>query len=238
MHVQCARLREQWQRRSGALFGHRLLMDTVVPGGVGRDLDAGAADTLRADHRELREAVAPLFEILGDHPSLEDRLLTTGCLDQEDACALGCTGYVAKASGLGFDVRHDQPYAPYDGLEVAVPVLEEGDVAARVQVRAQELLASLDLMDRLLGQMPTGPVQAPLPSPPADAEGLGIVEGWRGEILTYVRFGTGGGIERFFPRDPSWFLWPALERLIHGNIVPDFPVCNKSVNGSYSGHDL
>jgi Ni,Fe-hydrogenase III large subunit len=68
--------------------------------------------------------------------------------------------------------------------------------------------------------------------------GLGLVEGWRGEVLTFVRFGTEGRIARFFPRDPSWFAWPALERLIMGNIVPDFPVCNKSVNGSYSGEDL
>ena len=74
--------------------------------------------------------------------------------------------------------------------------------------------------------------------PATGAEGLGLVEGWRGEILTYVRFGANGTIARYYPRDPSWLNWPALEHLIHDNIVPDFPVCNKSVNGSYSGHDL
>lgn len=238
MHVQCARLREQWQRRSRGLFGHRLLMDAVVPGGVARDLEDGAGDTLRADHLGLREAVGPLFDILGDYPSLEDRLVGTGYLSEDDARALGCTGYVARASGLDLDVRRDRPYAPYDGLEVEVPVLADGDVAARVQVRTRELLASLDLMDRLLGQLPAGRVRAAMPQPPAGAAGLGMIEGWRGEIITFVRFGADGCIERFFPRDPSWFLWPALERLLHGNIVPDFPVCNKSVNGSYSGHDL
>jgi Ni,Fe-hydrogenase III large subunit len=97
---------------------------------------------------------------------------------------------------------------------------------------------SIDLMEQLLDRLPDGPVSVLLPAPAPGADGLGIVEGWRGEILTYVRFGDAGRIARFFPRDPSWFSWPALERLIQGNIVPDFPVCNKSINASYSGQDL
>ena len=238
MHVQCARLREDWQRRSDELFGHRLLMDTVVPGGVARDLPAEALEALRADHRALRQAVAPLFEIIADHPSLEDRLLSTGRLTYDDAHALGCTGYVAKASGLGFDLRRDAPCAPYDQLNVAVPLFEDGDVAARVRVRMQEVEGSLALMDELLDTLPAGEVATSLADAPTNAVGLGLIEGWRGEIMSFVRFDEAGRIARFFPRDPSWFLWPALERLIHGNIVPDFPVCNKSVNGSYSGHDL
>lgn len=236
--MQCARLREQWQRRSAELFGHRLIMDTVVPGGFAADLSPAAVDQLRVDHRELRHAGGPLFDIIDDHPSLEDRLLTTGILTEEAARRLGCTGYVGKASGVGFDVRHDNPYAPYDRLEVQVPVMREGDVAARVRVRMAEVLVSLDLMDALLNALPAGECRVPLPEAPADAAGLGIVDGWRGEILAFVRFDAAGRIARYFPRDPSWFTWPALERLIHGNIVPDFPVCNKSVNGSYSGHDL
>ena len=237
-HVQCARLRELWQRRSQALFGHRLLMDVVVPGGVARDLAPNGADALAADHRALRKALKPLFAVIDDHPSLDDRLLDTGRLSVEDARALGCTGYVGKASGQGFDVRRDAPYAPYDRLNVVVPVHTEGDVAARVRVRMAEVRASLDLMDRLLAALPRGAVVAALPEPLAGAMGLGCIDGWRGEIVTFVRFGADGRIARFFPRDPSWFAWPALERLIHGNIVPDFPVCNKSVNGSYSGQDL
>ncbi|WP_440995520.1 hydrogenase large subunit [Arhodomonas sp. SL1] len=237
-HMQCARLREQWQRRSHELFGHRLLMDVVVPGGVARDLPGDVAQSLRADHRGLREAVAPIFEIVDDHPPLEDRLLGTGRLNRDDAGALGCTGYVAKGSGLDFDLRRDAPYAPYDRLRVDVPVLEQGDVTARVQVRMQEVLASLALMDELLESLPGGKVAASLPPVTPGAAGIGLIEGWRGEILSFVRFDDTGHIARFFPRDPSWFLWPALERLIDRNIVPDFPVCNKSVNGSYSGHDL
>ena len=119
-----------------------------------------------------------------------------------------------------------------------VPVHHYGDVNARARVRIEEIPVSLDLIESLLADLPDGPVHASLPQPAAGTAGLGLVEGWRGEILTFVRFGGNGRIERFFPRDPSWLNWPALELLIHDNIVPDFPVCNKSVNGSYSGHDL
>jgi Ni,Fe-hydrogenase III large subunit len=237
-YAQCTRLREEWARRSQALFGHRLLMDWVVPGGVARDLSREALATLRADHAALRRAIRPLFAVIDDHPSLEDRLVGTGQLSAADARDLGCTGYVGKASGQDFDVRRDSPYAPYDGLKVDVPVMAEGDVAARVRVRMAEVHSSLMLLDRLLENLPVGDVVAPLPTPPPGAAGIGFVDGWRGEVLSFVRFGEGGRIARFFPRDPSWFTWPALERLIHGNIVPDFPVCNKSVNASYSGHDL
>jgi Ni,Fe-hydrogenase III large subunit/Ni,Fe-hydrogenase III component G len=235
---QCHRLRESWVRHNGELFGHRLLMDRVVPGGVVCDLHPGAIELLRAEHQALRIELDRLDDILWDHPSLEDRLITTGILSPEDAAALGCTGYVGKASGQGFDLRHANPYPPYEQLEVEVPVYQEGDVAARMRVRMKELRLSLGLMDRLLEELPSGELLTPLPSAAAGREGFGCVEGWRGEIITYVRLGADGRVLRFFPRDPSWFTWPALERLVHGNIVPDFPVCNKSVNGSYSGHDL
>lgn len=238
VHMQCARLREQWQRRSHELFGHRLLMDVVTPGGVAHDLSADSLERLRTDHQALRQDVEPIFAIIDDHPPLEDRLLGTGRLSRQDARVLGCTGYVAKASGLGFDLRRDDPYPPYDRLRVTAPELQEGDVASRVRVRMEEIHASLDLMDQLLDTLPPGEVASDLPWPGPDAQGIGLIEGWRGEIMTYVRFDQTGRIARFFPRDPSWFLWPTLERLIHDNFVPDFPVCNKSVNGSYSGHDL
>ncbi|MBK1717063.1 NADH-quinone oxidoreductase subunit C [Thiocystis violacea] len=237
-HVQCARLRELWQRRSHALFGHRFMMDAIIPGGVVHDLTTDAFRELRQDHAALHRAIEPLFDVIEDHPSLDDRLIGTGLLSKADARAFGCTGYVGKASGLGFDVRHDHAYPPYDGVRVEVPVQNDGDVAARATVRMDEVRAGLWMLDRLLDALPEGEIHAPLPTPEANAMGLGLIEGWRGEILSFVRFDAHGRIARYFPRDPSWFTWPALERLILGNIVPDFPVCNKSVNGSYSGQDL
>ncbi len=214
------------------------MMDCVIPGGVAHDLTPEGFHALRQDHAALHRAIEPLFDVIEDHPSLDDRLIATGILAETDARALGCTGYVGKASGLPFDVRHDHVYPPYDSVRVEVPVQTEGDVAARVRVRIGEVRGSLWMLDRLLDALPEGEIAVPLPTPDAGAMGLGIIEGWRGEILSFIRFDAQGRIARYFPRDPSWHTWPALERLILGNIVPDFPVCNKSVNGSYSGQDL
>ncbi|MCC6610070.1 MAG: NADH-quinone oxidoreductase subunit C [Burkholderiales bacterium] len=235
---QFMRLREEWTRLSRDLFGHRFMMDCVVPGGVAADLEPAQATRVHDQITGFRAQLDRLLAIVREQPSVEDRLLTAGALKPEHAAALGCTGYVGRASGVDYDVRRDAPYPPYDRLRVEVPVYRYGDIAARVRVRAEETQASFDLIDQLLAGLPAGAIRGDWAPPAAGAEGLGIVEGWRGEIVTHVRFAEGGRIARFFPRDPSWTTWPALELLIHDNIVPDFPVCNKSVNGSYSGHDL
>lgn len=237
-YYQFTRLREDWTRLSYQAFGHRFMMDRIVPGGVSADLAEPMAEAMRRQIAGMRQELKSLYAIVDDYPSVEDRLETTGRLDPQLARQLGCLGYVGKASGHGYDVRRDAPYPPYDRLPVEVPVYPYGDVAARLKVRAQEILVSFDLIERLLADLPAGAVRAEWRVPEAGAEGLGIVEGWRGEILTYVRFGENGTIARFFPRDPSWTTWPALEKCVRDNIVPDFPVCNKSINGSYSGHDL
>jgi Ni,Fe-hydrogenase III large subunit len=237
-HMQFGRLREWWQRENQRGFGHRLLMDCIVPGGV---TEAASPDWLAGFRRQndvLAGELDQLLPILEDYPSLEDRLEDTGVLGVEPARRLGAVGFVGKASGVDYDVRRDHGYAPYDAMIVQSPVLSEGDVAARMQIRIAEIRQSLDLLNALLQCPPDGAAIEPWPRLPGSGDGIGLVEGWRGEILTYVRFGEDGRVARFFPRDPSWFSWPALEQLIDGNIVPDFPVCNKSVNGSYSGQDL
>jgi Ni,Fe-hydrogenase III large subunit/Ni,Fe-hydrogenase III component G len=236
-HYQFSRLRERWQRRNMELFGHRLLMDRIVPGGVATDIEPAQIPPLLAEQLTLDTELEGLFDILEDHPSLDDRLLTTGYLAPDTARRLGAVGYVGRASGQGFDLRRDNPYPPYDTLEVEVPLYSEGDVAARVRVRMEEIRIALRLMEKLLQRLPEGGLRAEWPAPRA-GEGLGAVEGWRGEVVCYVRLDEEGKVARYFPRDPSWLTWPTLEQLIAGNIVPDFPVCNKSVNGSYSGHDL
>lgn len=235
---QFARLREEWQRVSREAFGHRLMMDCIVPGGVAVDLESRFIAALRDEVRTLRKQIGKLMAIINDLPSVADRVRGAGVLKPEYAKALGCVGYVGRASGMDFDVRRDAPYPPYDGLTVKVPLHHFGDINARARIRLEEMDASFDLIGALLAELPTGPVRVGWKRPAAGAEGLGLIEGWRGEILSFVRFGPDGRIARFFPRDPSWTTWPALELLIHDNIVPDFPVCNKSVNGSYSGHDL
>ena len=235
---QFGRLREEWQRLSHRAFGHRFMMDRIIPGGVSSDIDALSIEAMRTQSSHVRQELDKLVAIQNELPSLEDRLATTGYLSPELAATLGCQGYVGRASGVDFDLRRDAPYAPYDRLKVQVPCYHYGDVAARVRVRVEEIRASLEIIESLLIELPAGKIRTEWRTPLAGTEGLGLIEGWRGEILAYVRFGEDGAVARYFPRDPSWLNWPALELLIHGNIVPDFPVCNKSVNGSYSGHDL
>jgi len=237
-YYQFGRMREEWQRLSREAFGHRFMMDRVVPGGVAADFGERLAPKMREQNKVIRTQIARLLAIVTELPSVDDRLVTTGLLTPAQAAALGCQGYVGRASSLDFDVRRDAPYAPYDRLSVNVPSYHYGDIAARMRVRKEEVETSVQLIGQLLDRLPDGEIRAEWRAPAAGAEGLGVVEGWRGEIITYVRLGDGGKVERFFPRDPSWTTWPALELLIHDNIVPDFPVCNKSVNGSYSGHDL
>ena len=236
-YFQLGRLREDWLRTNYTLFGHRLMMDCIIPGGVSTDLNDIELQ-LKEIHTLSRE-LKDIENILEQHAGLEDRLVTTGILKPPLAAQLGCLGYVGKASGQDYDTRHDAPYAPYDQFNIDVPVFETGDVAARMQVRLKEIHISLSLLEHMLSKLPrTEGIAIDWKMPFENAEGLGIVEGWRGEIITYVRFGEQGTISRYYPRDPSWLNWPALELLIRGNIVPDFPVCNKSVNGSYSGCDL
>ena len=237
-HMQMGRLRELWQRDNTACFGHRLLMDRIVPGGVAVDVDTAQVERMNGAIAALRRELRDIYPILDDHPSLEDRLAGTGVLTPAQAQQLGVLGYVGKASGQDYDLRRDFPYPPYQRLQIRSPLFTTGDVESRMQVRMQEILDSLELLQILLDSLPAGEVCTEWRAPAPNAEGIGMIEGWRGEILSYVRFGGEGRIARFFPRDPSWFNWPALELLIHGNIVPDFPVCNKSVNGSYSGQDL
>jgi Ni,Fe-hydrogenase III large subunit len=235
---QFGRLREEWQRLSRDAFGHRFMMDCIAPGGVSTEPAPLAIEAMHAQCQIVRQELDKLVTIQNQLPSLEDRLVTTGALSPELATTLGCQGYVGRASGVNYDLRRDAPYAPYDRFKVQVPCYHYGDVAARVRVRVEEIRESLTLIEALLNGQPAGALRAAWRTPADGTEGLGLVEGFRGEILAYVRFDANNTVARYYPRDPSWLNWPALELLIHDNIVPDFPVCNKSVNGSYSGHDL
>jgi len=237
-HMQFSRLRECWLRENERVYKHRLIMDYVVPGGVSHDIGDEDGERMLELNSFIAQELKSLLPILFDHPSLEDRLLETGVLTPELAAILGVTGFVGKASGVDYDVRRDHAYAPYDSLDPSSPLSRAGDVAARLQIRVEEIHHSLKLIENLLALPRQDDVDSMWPLKPGVGQGIGLIEGWRGEIISYVRFDDAGKIARFFPRDPSWFSWPALEHLIHGNIVPDFPVCNKSVNASYSGHDL
>jgi len=234
-HAHFGVLRESVLRVADACFGHRLMRDRIVPGGLAVDLDDEGAASIRTLIGELDRRFPPLVELYDNTASLKDRTFGTGVLNQTLARQFGAGGFVGRASGRDFDARRWPGYAPYDVLEFKVPVLSTGDVNARVWVRIEEIRQSLSLIGQILDRLPAGMVRVELP--PRDGEGLGLVEGFRGDILVWLRI-VGGRIKRCHLRDPSWFQWPLLEAVIEGNIVADFPLCNKSFNCSYSGHDL
>jgi len=236
--MQFTRLRELWLRTNAKVFGHRLLMDQIIPGGVACDLSEEFCALMIQDIAALRTELAEIMLAVDLNTSLEDRLYTAGYLSEETAAAFGTLGYVGRASGQDFDVRRDAPYAPYDQVTVKVPLETLGDIASRFWIRSKEIKAGLKLIEAFISQLSVGDIVTEWRTPQAGSESLGIVEGWRGEIATYIRFDADNKVARFYPRDPSQLNWPALEKLVLNNIVPDFPVCNKSLNGSYSGNDL
>ena len=160
-----------------------------------------------------------------------------GRLEPELAQRLGAVGLIGRASGIARDLRVDYLWEPYDRLNPNVVTQTAGDVAARVQVRFDEIFESLRLCRALLNDPSTGPLRMTVPPAPSDCYGFGLIEGWRGPVWIALEAGPRGTIRRCHAHDSSWQNWPLLEYAILGNIVPDFPLINKSFNLSYSGHD-
>ena len=235
-HARCGFLREGVLRACDAAFGHRLMMDRVLPGGVAPDIAPGGAEAILAALAAVEAEIPALVKIYDSHASLQDRVVGTGFLDPAHARAYAAGGFVGRGSGRRFDARLAPGYPPYDVLGPVVVVEAGGDVDARVRVRIGELRAAIALVRRLLADLPPGETLVPLPA--RAGEGSALVEGFRGECLAWLRLDDGGLIRAVFLRDPSWLQWPLLEAAIEGNIVADFPLCNKSFNCSYSGVDL
>lgn len=235
---QFMRLKEDLLRANAGAFGARYLNDAVVPGGVAHDLAEEARRRLLQQIPALKEEVGTLREIYDNHAGMQDRFMGCGVVTPLVAARLGLFGLAGRASGQSWDLRCSHPHAPYDRLEVRMATQLAGDVAARVEVRFDELLESLRLCRVLLEDLPAGDIRTAVPEVPGGRSGLGWVEGWRGPVLVALEAGPDGSIRRCHPHDPSWQNWPLLEIAVIGNIVPDFPLINKSFNLSYSGHDL
>jgi len=236
MHAHCGVLRERVLRAAQACFGQRLMRDCVLPGGVSAEPDDHGIAALEHMLENIRQRFPALVELFDNTASLQDRVVATGVLQPALSRQYAAGGYVGRASGRSFDARRTPGYAPYQDLEFSVPVREDGDVNARVWIRILEVEQSLALVEQILQLLPGGPLRAGLPA--AAGEGMALVEGFRGDILAWVSVSAAGTVVRCHLRDPSWLQWPLLEAAIEGNIVADFPLCNKSFNCSYSGHDL
>jgi Ni,Fe-hydrogenase III large subunit len=236
--AQFSRLKEDLLRLNERLFGHRYCMDRVVPGGVAVDIDAAGKNALLAEADRLEAEVRALRAIYYDHSGLQDRCINCGRLAPRLAAELGVVGLAARASGNAIDARVYPALPPYDELEPALCAHGNGDVASRIVVRFEEILESLRLQRRIASSLPDGKTVTPVSEPSEKAFGVGWVEGWRGEVFVALEAGPNGRIRRCHPHDPSWQNWPALEHAVLGNIVPDFPLINKSFNLSYSGADL
>jgi Ni,Fe-hydrogenase III large subunit len=236
-HAHCGILREKVLAASEQAFGHRLMMDRVVPGGVAEFPSMQNARTIEQTLDEIMPWFADVVRVYDGTPSLQDRTCGTGVVGPELVARWGAGGFVGRASGRGFDARRDLPYPPYDAARFDVPLFKAGDVDARVWVRIREIEASVSLVRAWLPALPDGPVRSDVPAAAGVREGIALVEAFRGDVLIWVRIAD-GRVARCHARDASWFQWPLLEAAIENNIVADFPLCNKSFNCSYSGHDL
>jgi len=238
MHNQCLRLREDMARLHARLFGHRLLMNTITPGGMTVDLDKQACAELIEHTHTLGTEVEHLRAIYADNPSIQQRVIGSGQVSIDDARDIGLLGYAGRASGDYPDERIEEAYPPYDDLDVNVAQGKLGDVSTRVWVRFEEISDSARMIIQLLENLPEGEIRADWQAPEPGISGFSAIESWRGEIACWLRFGEDGCLDRYFVRDPSVINWLGLELAVREVPVPDFPLNNKSFNCSYSGNDL
>jgi Ni,Fe-hydrogenase III large subunit len=235
-HAHCFRVRERLLRLNKRVSGSRLLRDSLIPGGVREGLrcDRDLASEVESVLKDFEEIV----EITLGNPMVTDRLEGTGQLLTRVARDQGVLGFVARASGIDVDARRDHPFAAYGELEFSVPVLQSGDVKARTLVRVAETRESVRLIRQAMDRLPSGPAAVALSALPPFEPAFSVVEGWRGCIVHWVMADATGNLFRTKIMDPSFLNWPSLSHALLKNIVPDFPLCNKSYNQSYSGNDL
>ena len=238
MLAHCGVLREKVLRAANDVFGHRLMRDRIQPGGVTVDIDDQGVGTILTLVNDINARFPALVELYDNTASLQDRTVTAGTVTPALARQYAPGGFIGRAAGRAFDARKNFTYTPYDKLTFEVPMLEAGDVNARVWIRIREIEQSLSLIGQLLAAIPQGEVLLDLRAAGKAGEGMALVEGFRGDILVWLRLNADGHVARCHLRDPSWFQWPLVEAAIEDNIVADFPLCNKSFNCSYSGHDL
>lgn len=237
---QGTRIRERVIRWNDRLTGSRFLRGMLTPGGLLKDISNVELDTLRLDLIDIENDFLEVMEAASESFSLLNRLQNTGRLEHPIGEDHGVVGIAARAIGIGRDARADFPYAAYDSTYFSIPTEEGGDVYARYTVREREVHQSFRILhqsiDRVL--LLTGPVSTPIGSLRPNAHAVGITEGWRGDIVYLVLTDADGIISRVKVRDPSFLNWQVFPYLVTNDMLPDFPLINKSLNLSYTGNDL
>lgn len=238
-HAHCGRLKERIMQLNDRLTGSRFLRGVIRVGGMTQDIENRQLIDIVNELNRIQPDFSEVGAIIFANASLTDRLETTGILQEQTAWDHAVMGVVGRASGRNCDLRRDRPFAAYDELPVNVTLYRYGDVRARLRVRGDETHESIRLIREMCGKIPDGSIaNEPSDLPKPGDWTLSAVEAWRGEVLYMVMAGDGGRIHRCKVRDPSFVNWPAIQCAVLGNIIPDFPLINKSFNLSYAGNDL
>ncbi len=234
---QLMRLKERLLQLNERIVGTRLLRSIIVPGGIKKDLNEEEIKFILQEIKKIRDDFAQTIRIIFQINSLIDRIEFTGVIKKEIAEVLGAVGPTARASGVDRDLRRDHSYAAYFQLSFIVPVLTEGDVESRMKVKIQEVYESCKLIYEALAMMSPGPVKVAMNNMPPAQSAFGCVESPRGECFHWIATDGEGKISRWKIQSPSFVNWPLIQYAVLENIVPDFPLINKSLNLSYSGND-
>ncbi len=234
----CGRIRGDFLNMTAMLCGNRFGRGLVRPGGVGFDLSPKLCDELRKKLDAAFRDVTVAVELLWNAPSVMSRFENTGLVTAETCEALGLVGVAARACGVERDVRQDYPFGIYCFSQIPVSTWYTGDVLGRAQVRWLEIKRSITFIQEQLSTLASGEVRDPLPSLPPGHLIVSLVEGWRGQICHVTVTDEHGKQPWYKVVDPSFHNWTGLAVALRGEKISDFPLCNKSFNLSYCGHDL
>jgi Ni,Fe-hydrogenase III large subunit len=228
-------LREEILRWNAELIGSRFLKGIIVPGGMSKDINEDRLRDLVTYMGTFAKRMATALKTTHESSWAVDRMETTGAIKPELIAALNLTGPTARASGDGGDTRLDHPYGGYESIFLKAITAVEGDVYARFQVKAGEISESVRVIKESVKAAGDGPVR--VDCVPRNGYAVALVESARGQNLHWV-YVKDGVIDRWKVRTASFCNWPAIEHAVINNIVPDFPLINKSLNLSYAGNDL
>ncbi|HBA61658.1 MAG TPA: hydrogenase [Elusimicrobia bacterium] len=232
----CGRLRGDFLNMSALVCGSRFGRNMLRPGGVNFDLDYALVKELKLRLETVYRDVENAVSLLWNTASVIDRFDGTGTVSKQAAEGLGLVGPAARASGVGLDTRRNFPYGPYENFTLAVS--GSGDVYSRAYVRWLEIQKSADLVAAWLDSLPEGPVSAECGDLKPDCGAISLIEGWRGQICHFALTGADGKLRYYKAADPSFHNWQGLAMALRNGEISDFPLCNKSFNLSYCGHDL